>query len=37
MDADFSHDPAHLPSSSEAIEDYDVVLGSRYLHGASPS
>ena len=33
MDADFSHDPAHLPQFLEAIEDYDVVLGSRYLHG----
>jgi dolichol-phosphate mannosyltransferase len=33
MDADFSHDPAHLPKFLEAVEDYDVVLGSRYLHG----
>ncbi|HEU0051839.1 MAG TPA: polyprenol monophosphomannose synthase [Longimicrobium sp.] len=33
MDADFSHDPAHLPQFLEAIQDYDVVLGSRYLHG----
>ncbi len=33
MDADFSHDPAHLPTFLTAIEDYDVVLGSRYLHG----
>lgn len=33
MDADFSHDPAHLPEFLEAIRDYDVVLGSRYLHG----
>ena len=33
MDADFSHDPAHLPQFLEAIEHYDVVLGSRYLHG----
>ena len=33
MDADFSHDPAHLPQFLEAIEKYDVVLGSRYLHG----
>jgi dolichol-phosphate mannosyltransferase len=33
MDADFSHDPAHLPQFLEAIERYDVVLGSRYLHG----
>jgi dolichol-phosphate mannosyltransferase len=33
MDADFSHDPVHLPQFLEAIENYDVVLGSRYLHG----
>ena len=33
MDADFSHDPQHLPQFLEAIEKYDVVLGSRYLHG----
>ena len=33
MDADFSHDPAHLPQFLEAIQDCDVVLGSRYLHG----
>ena len=30
MDADFSHDPAHLPQFLTAIEDADVVLGSRY-------
>ena len=33
MDADFSHDPAHLPQFLEALETYDVVLGSRYLEG----
>lgn len=33
MDADFSHDPDHLPLFLEAIESFDVVLGSRYLHG----
>jgi dolichol-phosphate mannosyltransferase len=32
MDADFSHDPAHLPRFLEAIAHFDVVLGSRYLH-----
>lgn len=31
MDADFSHDPKHLPEFLEAIEDADLVLGSRYL------
>ncbi len=33
MDADFSHDPNHLPAFLEAIEEFDLVLGSRYLHG----
>lgn len=33
MDADFSHDPAHLPKFLTAIQEYDLVLGSRYLHG----
>jgi dolichol-phosphate mannosyltransferase len=33
MDADFSHDPAHLPQFLAAAEKFDVVLGSRYLHG----
>ena len=33
MDADFSHDPAHLPQFLEAIQDADVVLGSRYRGG----
>lgn len=33
MDADFSHDPAHLPQFIEAIQDHDIVIGSRYLEG----
>ena len=33
MDADFSHDPGHLPAFLEAIEGADLVLGSRYRHG----
>jgi len=33
MDADFSHDPKHLPQFLAAIEDADVVLGSRYQGG----
>lgn len=33
MDADFSHDPRCLPDFFDAIEDYDLVLGSRYLNG----
>jgi dolichol-phosphate mannosyltransferase len=33
MDADFSHDPAHLPQFLGAIENTDLVLGSRYQEG----
>ena len=33
MDADFSHDPAHLPQFLRAIEDADLVIGSRYQQG----
>ncbi len=33
MDADFSHDPAHLPQFLEAVRDADLVLGSRYQDG----
>jgi dolichol-phosphate mannosyltransferase len=33
MDADFSHDPAHLNQFLKAISDADLVLGSRYLAG----
>lgn len=33
MDADFSHDPAHLPQFLRALEDADLVLGSRYRNG----
>jgi dolichol-phosphate mannosyltransferase len=33
MDADLSHDPAHLPQFLEAVGRFDVVLGSRYLGG----
>ena len=35
MDADFSHNPTSLPEFLEAIQDSDVVLGSRYLHGVT--
>jgi len=31
MDADFSHDPMHLPEFLAAVQDADLVLGSRYL------
>ncbi|HJP59021.1 MAG TPA: polyprenol monophosphomannose synthase [Gemmatimonadaceae bacterium] len=33
MDADFSHDPAHLPQFLSAVEGADLVLGSRYREG----
>ncbi len=33
MDADFSHDPDHLPQFLKAAETADFVLGSRYLDG----
>jgi dolichol-phosphate mannosyltransferase len=35
MDADLSHDPAYLPEFLEKLETFDLVLGSRYLHGIS--
>ena len=33
MDADFSHPAERLPDFLRAIEDADLVLGSRYLYG----
>jgi dolichol-phosphate mannosyltransferase len=33
MDADFSHDPGHLTQFLEAVQDADLVLGSRYNRG----
>lgn len=33
MDADFSHDPKHLPEFLQAVRDADLVLGCRYLRG----
>lgn len=35
MDADLSHDPAHLPNFFKNIQDHDLVIGSRYLNGIS--
>lgn len=35
MDADFSHDPAHLPAFFAEAETHDLVIGSRYLNGIS--
>lgn len=33
MDADFSHDPDDLPAMIEASKNYDLVIGSRKIHG----
>jgi dolichol-phosphate mannosyltransferase len=33
MDADFSHDPAHIPTFLNEIKNADLVLGSRYRFG----
>ena len=33
MDADFSHDPGHLPQFLESATNADLVLGSRYREG----
>lgn len=33
MDADFSHQPSYIPAMLEALENCDVVVGSRYVPG----
>lgn len=33
MDADFSHQPRYVPEFLRAIQDHDLVLGSRYVPG----
>ena len=35
MDADFSHDPRYLPDLIAGLEEADLVIGSRYVHGIS--
>jgi dolichol-phosphate mannosyltransferase len=35
MDADFSHDPKELSRFLVAIDDYDLVIGSRYIRGVN--
>jgi dolichol-phosphate mannosyltransferase len=35
MDADFSHNPNALPGLRAALEDADMVLGSRYVQGGA--
>ena len=33
MDADFSHSPSYIPEMVRRLDDYDVVVGSRYVRG----
>lgn len=33
MDCDFSHSPEYIPQFLERIQEYDVVVGSRYVRG----
>lgn len=33
MDADFSHDPIHIPHMLKEIEKFDIVVGSRFVKG----
>lgn len=35
MDADFSHDPKVIPEFLKAIEENDLVIGSRYIQGVN--
>jgi dolichol-phosphate mannosyltransferase len=35
MDCDFSHDPKYLPHFLQAIQEADLVLGSRYISGVN--
>lgn len=33
MDSDWAHDPAHLPLMLRLLDDFDVVVGSRFVRG----
>jgi len=35
MDADFSHEPREIPNFITAIQDSDLVIGSRYIQGVN--
>ena len=35
MDADFSHDPKEIPNFLLAVQDCDLVIGSRYIQGVN--
>ncbi|NIM92295.1 MAG: glycosyltransferase [Anaerolineales bacterium] len=33
MDADFSHSPSYIPEFLQTLDEYDAVIGSRYVEG----
>ena len=35
MDADFSHNPEEIPNFLKEIQEYDLVIGSRYISGVN--
>ncbi|MCK5786656.1 MAG: polyprenol monophosphomannose synthase [Candidatus Sabulitectum sp.] len=35
MDADFSHDPASVPELVKELDEFDLVIGSRYVSGVN--
>ena len=35
MDADYSHDPKEIANFLKAAQEYDLVLGSRYINGVN--
>ena len=35
MDADFSHDPNEIPKFLQEIQNYDLIIGSRYRNGVN--
>ena len=35
LDADLSHDPNDIPKLVNSLKDFDLVIGSRYIHGVS--
>lgn len=37
MDADFSHDPSHIPQFLDEIKRSDIVIGSRFIEGGEDS
>ena len=35
MDADYSHDPRELGNFKKYVSEYDLIIGSRYIHGVN--